>query len=346
MLNNSILTDSDIRRILEKNYNMVNVTEIDLITSGSACIYIIGNGIQKFILKEYQNGYPVNSIINEYKICNFLNENGIATSEILRANNGMIYFEYKNRSLTVQKYIDGYVPKQNGSPGWLIIKSGQLLGKINKVLQNYEIERYEFKKEWFENIDIGKKIINCQRYIKSAKEKNNEYTDQIVNDMEYKIGKIKELHKININSNELTYTNSHGDYNILQLLCKDKDINAVIDFASACNLPIAWEIIRSFTIASKKCKGAGMDINSLIEYLESYLKNYPLNRNDIVNIFKIYSMQLLRSEYGYKEYFTDDVYDKIKLLKFGFWRTNLIRNMLEHEEEYKNILLKWFDKRK
>jgi Ser/Thr protein kinase RdoA (MazF antagonist) len=345
MLNKSMLIDSDIQKILIENYNIKDINKIELITNGSACIYVIDNDLQKFILKEYQDGYSVNSLINEYKICRFLNKNGINTSEILKTNEGAIYYEYKKRSLTVQKHIEGYVPKQNEAPEWLIIKSGQLLGKINKVLQNYDIERYEFKKEWFEKIDINKKIVNCQEYIKSAKEKNNEYTDRIIKDMEYKTEKIKELYKININNNELTYANSHGDYNLLQLLCKGTSINAVIDFASACNLPIIWEIIRSFTIASKKCKESEIDINSLVEYLENYLLHYSLNRKDILNIFKMYSLQLLRSEYGYREYFKDEVYDKIKLLKFGFWRTNLVRNMLENEEEYKNILVKWYDKR-
>lgn len=120
----------------------------------------------------------------------------------------------------------------------------------------------------------------------------------------------------------------------------------MIDFASACNLPVIWEIIRSFTIASEKCKESEIDIDSLIEYLENYLLNYSLNENDIRNIFKMYTIQLLRSEYGYKEYFNDDVYDKIKLLRFGFWRTNLIRNMLKNEDEYINILAKWFGRRK
>jgi Ser/Thr protein kinase RdoA (MazF antagonist) len=345
MLNNSILIGTDIRNILIENYNIKNVNKIELITSGSACIYIIENDIRKFILKEYQYGYSADSLINEFKICNFLNANGINTSEILKTNKDAIYFEYKNRCLTVQEYIEGYVVQQNEAPEWLIIQSGQLLGKINKVLQNYDIGRYEFKKEWFETVDINKKIVNCQGYIKSAKKKNNEYTDRIVKDMEYKMEKIKELYKININCDELTYANSHGDYSILQLLCKGEMINAVIDFASSCNLPIIWEIIRSFTLASKKCKESEIDINSLVEYLENYLLNYSLNRKDILNIFKMYSIQLLRSEYGYKEYFNDEVYDKIKLLKFGFWRTDLVKNILGNEEEYKNILVKWYEKR-
>jgi Ser/Thr protein kinase RdoA (MazF antagonist) len=344
MLNKSILTDNDIREILGKEYKIKNIGKIEIITSGSACIYNITSDFQKFIVKEYQDDYSINSIVNEYKICNFLNKNGINTSEILMNNNGMTYFEYKDRFLTVQKYIDGYVPRQNEAPGWLIAESGKLLGKINRVLKYYKIERYEFRKEWFESIDINKKILNCEGYIISAKEKDNKYTDQIIKDMEYKIDKIKSLDKIKINSDELTYANTHGDYSILQLLCINEKINAVIDFASACNLPVIWEIIRSFTIASERCKEGEIDINTLIEYLENYLLNYSLKKNDIKNIFKMYSMQLLRSEYGYKEYFKEEVYDKIKLLEFGFWRTSLIRNMIRDEDEYVNILVKWFGK--
>lgn len=200
MLNKSILTNNDIREILEMHYEIKNISKIEINTNGSACIYGITTDSHKFIVKEYQSNYSINSIINEYKICNFLNANGINTSEILKNNDGMTYFRYKGRFLTVQKYIEGYVPKQNEAPQWLVAESGKLLGKINKTLKNYETERYEFKKEWFESVNISKKIMNCEGYIISAKEKKNEYTDKIIQDMEYKIEKIKLLDEIKINS--------------------------------------------------------------------------------------------------------------------------------------------------
>ena len=79
--------------------------------------------------------------------------------------------------------------------------------------------------------------------------------------------------------------------------------------------------------------------------MESYLINYKLNIDDIKSIFNIYIIQLLRSEYGYKEYLLRKDFDKLELLQFGFWRTNMIRSMLEKEKEYTNILERWFQKR-
>jgi Ser/Thr protein kinase RdoA (MazF antagonist) len=345
MLNKSVLKNSDIKYILNEYYSTNDMEKINLITSGSACIYVADNGIHKFIVKEYQEGYSINSIEDEYNICEYLNLNGIKTSEILKNKSGFHYIIYKGRHITVQKHIDGFVPKQNEAPDWLMKESAQLLGKINAVLSKYKIDRHEFTTEWFNNSNFDRKIKEYEKLIVSAKEKNNEYTDIIINDLEYKIKNIENISKTNFNNTELTYANSHGDYSLLQLLCNDNEINAVIDFVSACNLPIIWEIIRSFTYADKKCKDTQINIYSLIEYFENSLLFYPLKIEDIKNIFKVYTIQLLRSAYGYKEYFIDNVYDKEKLLRFGFWRTSLLRNILENEKEYTDNLLKWYGNR-
>ena len=237
MLNKSVLKNDDIVYLLNKYYSINNFEEINLITGGSACIYVVDNGMNKFIAKEYQEGYSINSIGDEYHICEYLNSNGIKTSEILKNKFDSHYVIYKDRYITVQKYIDGFVPEQNNAPDWLMVESAQLLGKINAILSKYKIERHEFRTEWFNSNKFDKKIKEYEKLIIFAKEKNDEYTGSIVNDLEYKIKEIKNIYKTNFDNNELTYANSHGDYSLLQFLCNNNKINAVIDFVSACNLP-------------------------------------------------------------------------------------------------------------
>ena len=45
---------------------------------------------------------------------------------------------------------------------------------------------------------------------------------------------------------DLTLKNSHGDYSIMQFIYKDEKVEALLDFAKARKMPIAWEIIRSY----------------------------------------------------------------------------------------------------
>ena len=48
--------------------------------------------------------------------------------------------------------------------------------------------------------------------------------------------------------------NTHGDFNVLQLIYKNNHINSVIDFVSACNMPVVWELIRSYSYIDKNVK--------------------------------------------------------------------------------------------
>ena len=67
---------------------------------------------------------------------------------------------------------------------------------------------------------------------------------------------------------KLTVMNTHGDYSVLQFIYKEEKINAIIDFVSACKMPIVWEIIRSYSYIDPLAKEGKIDINNLVKYVE------------------------------------------------------------------------------
>lgn len=345
MLNESVLSEEDIVELFEQLYGMDGIKEIQLLNGGSAGIYLVDFGTehQKYILKEFQKGYPERSIINEVDVSNYLSANGIRTSEFIKNKEDGYIYKYKKRFLSVQKFIDGYVPQMYSSPQWLMDESAQLLGKINHVLSTYRIRRYEFKSNWLSQDIVTQKAKKFQDYIEKAQEMDDEFTGRIVDDLNYKLSLIDRLFTYEFNRENITFVNSHGDYSNVQLLCKNNHINSVIDFASACNLPAVWEIIRSFTYADKGSKDAEVDLDALKRYIKNYLKYSPLKENDMKSIFNVYASQLILSSYGYKEYFKKDIQDKVQIVSFGFWRTNLLRFMIEHEAEYTDELVRWFN---
>lgn len=56
----------------------------------------------------------------------------------------------------------------------------------------------------------------------------------------------------------------------------------------------------------------------------------------------MYASQLILSSYGNKEYFKKDIQDRKQIVNFGFWRTNLLRFMIEKDKEYTSELAHWF----
>lgn len=136
--------------------------------------------------------------------------------------------------------------------------------------------------------------------------------------------------------NHLTIMNTHGDYNILQFIYKNNQINAILDFASATKMPIVWEIIRSYSYIDKKAKNGTIDINNLIKCLQKINKYIKLNSYDLEYMPIIYMLQLAGSSFGYKEYLKDN--SKQELLTFAYFRTNLCRYLYTNKEIISNAL--------
>ena len=71
--------------------------------------------------------------------------------------------------------------------------------------------------------------------------------ERILADLRYKTGLMRPECFEEIRPDGLTYTNCHGDYHVMQLVCGERSIRAVIDFSGACEQPAMWEVIRFYS---------------------------------------------------------------------------------------------------
>ena len=151
---------------------------------------------------------------------------------------------------------------------------------------------------------------------------------------------IKEISEENIfiDTKKLTIKNTHGDFNVLQFIYKNNHINSVIDFVSACKMPIVWELIRSYSYIDKTAQNGIFNLDTFTNYIKEFNKCVKLNEYDLKYMSYIYLIQLLSSTYGYKEYINNNV--NVDLLKFGCFRTNICKYLFKNAENISNRLLK------
>ena len=151
---------------------------------------------------------------------------------------------------------------------------------------------------------------------------------------------IKEISEENIfiNTKKLTIKNTHGDFNVLQFIYKNDHINSVIDFVSACRMPIVWELIRSYSYIDKNVKNGIFNLDTFTDYIKEFNKYVKLNKYDLKYMSYIYLIQLLSSTYGYKEYINNN--ENIELLEFAYFRTNICKYLFNNAEKISNRLLK------
>ena len=156
----------------------------------------------------------------------------------------------------------------------------------------------------------------------------NNIAQQIEKDMKTRIEIIENLKKIDFSEmKNMTLMNSHGDYSISQFIYTDEKVEAVLDFAKARKMPIAWEIIRSFTYIDIDSKDGDININSLVDYTKKVMQYVKLSKCDLKWMPYFYLIQLVSSPFGYEQYLNDK--SQTQLLDFAFWRCKMSETLWE-----------------
>jgi len=328
MLHASDFTQESLRSFLRREYAL-EAESISPIPRGSACLFLAacGDG-RRVVVKEYQRGYDSRGVRQEVRLSAFLNERGIPTTRFVLAKDGEAVRTHSDRLVTVQAYIEGGAPDQNSAAPWLMEASARLLGELHRVLRGYPPMHEEFTPAWAAPEHIPAKRREYEALLAKAERLEDPRAGRIAADLRFKLAGLDWLAAQPNVTRDLTYVNTHGDYSIGQLITGKNKIVAVLDFAGACRLPAVWEVVRSFSLGDPACAGGGLPQERLEAYMDAYEAGFPLSSADRRGMRPFYAAQLLRSSYGYKQFFDPAVDGREALLRFGFWRTDLLRSLL------------------
>lgn len=337
MLEKSVFKNKkEIINFVKEKYG-INVTDIKIIDRGSANIYSL-NG-DEYILKEFQSKYTKEKIEKEITIINHLKKDDIKVPSYIKTINDTYYSIYKNKVIIIQKFIDGYTLNRNEGNYEQTIECAKVYGMIVKSLESLDIllplNDLSFSKE-----NLTKGIEKHQKLLELINDKKDDETLKIKKNLEEKIDMLKDISKKNIfiDTKKLTIKNTHGDFNVLQFIYKNNHINSVIDFVSACRMPVVWELIRSYSYIDKDVKNGIFNLDTFNDYIKEFNKYVKLNEYDLKYMSYIYLIQLLSSTYGYKEYINNN--ENIELLEFAHFRTNICKYLFNNSENISNRLLK------
>ena len=329
MLEETVFINNEEIITFVKDIYGLDITNIERINRGSANLYSLNNDL--YVLKEFQSDYSEKEIINEIAIINHLKKDDIPVPTYIKTKNNEFYFIYKERLIIIQEFIDGYTLENNEGNLKQTLECADLYGRIIKSLETLEIELPSFDiSEWYNEVSFNDAISKHEKLI-SLLDDTNENHKKIKSDLEDKLKMIESIKdKDYSNMSNLTIKNTHGDYSLIQFIYKDDKVNAVIDFVSACKMPIVWEIIRSYSYIDNDIKNGEFNLDHLVEYVKTVNKHISLNKYDLEYMPYVYLLQLLNSTYGYKQYINDP--RKENLLAFGYLRTNICKYLYKNAD--------------
>lgn len=235
----------------------------------------------------------------------------------------------------LQKFVEGKMYGLNTAPKWLLDDSARKLGQMHSLLKAYPDLPEGIGKQFFLHITPENALASYKLTIEIAK-KNGEA--QLETDLAYRIELMKRFPKFRFDLEKLTVQNTHGDYMLQQLICGENQINAIIDWTSACKHPIIWEIMRSYIYASPKCQDGKMDIDELMTYIEMYLHYAPLTKEDRMQLGDLFYYQMAVCDY-YRQYYDSKADNRSIYLHQAQFSTKLLQWFEENSEKLKRELI-------
>jgi Ser/Thr protein kinase RdoA (MazF antagonist) len=277
-----------LNKLIIENYGMEAKSILLIDSHFGTEIFLAETDRGKFVVKTLP--LYVKGMENEGRITNYLYNNGINVAQLLKTNNGQYHVKTSEIQFHVQEFIEGKTLSVNTAPVWFLQKSAHILGKIHNILKNYRNLDTSFGEDFFKKSNVMKTINYYTQLLAKASDENN---TSLIPDLEERLRHLERIALFDIQANKLTYSNSHGDFNIGQIITNNEDIT-VIDWTSASKLPVCLEVIVSYTTEDPSCMNGKIDINGLRKYIQDYSRYFTLNDYDIqIMPYILYFQQLM-----------------------------------------------------
>lgn len=265
----------DYKDLLQTHFNL-EITELSLLDSHFGTeIYLAKTKHEKLFVKKLPSYMTQAS--NEKAVTDFLAGKGMKVPTLFTTNQNKSVLQLDDCLMTVQTFIEGKTLPLNTASHDFLKASAELLGKINFFLKDYPNLPLRFGKDFFDRAAAAQKCKGYQDELKKLADCRDERTK---NDWANQIKHLNRISAFDINTAKLTYANSHGDYNISQIVVSG-DALTVVDWSSACRMPVCLEVITSYVFASPQSVNGSINPAELNEYIDSYSKYFPLNDYDI-----------------------------------------------------------------
>ena len=334
----SVLDSGEIAEILKQEYgcDLCKATKLSI---GTANCFRVETPEKTLFLKEFPRRFETDAIEREAALLEYLIEEGYPTVPLCKTNGGRYSVTYKERLLTLQPWVEGVTYADGTMPKPLLMQSAELLARLHSIMREYPLPR-DMDEAWITGFSAQEHIRKYDA-LSALVSPEEPYAERIISELGYKRELAAVIAEWSGKFAGITYGASHGDYSSQQLLCAENTVTAVIDFSTACQLPLSWEIMRSYMQSSGACRyGSPLDLQELCDYVKRYLVCAALSAKDLYSMPYIYLYQLIRSDYGYKQYLKDASRSQTQLLKFAFWRTEVCRALLPQVEKIAEALEK------
>jgi Ser/Thr protein kinase RdoA (MazF antagonist) len=302
--------------LIHENYSM-DVYALNLLDSHFGTeIYVALTDKGKFIVK----ALPLHcgDLETEGRVTDYLLSRGISVARILPTLSGNYGVVTESMHFHVQEFIEGVTPPLNSFSDNMLDKLADTLGRIHVVMSDFGELPTSFGKDFFDrSVPLGE----LARYAEALSHAGKD--EILASELSRRLEHLKRISTFEIDTDKLTYGNSHGDLYASQIIVNG-DQFTIIDWTTASRVPLCVEVINSYVTAAPACNLGVIDADGLMRYIERYFRHFTLTEYDLRAMpFVLYWYLLLqhydppycdtpesyRPLYRFIDYTTDWLYD-------------------------------------
>ena len=338
----TILSPTRITELLASQYGIADVSgATEVLGSSTGHIWKIDTDSDKsYILKEFAPTFSLEQVSHEPELVMYLLKKGFPVSTYFPNRNGAYTWTLEDRPINLQSFLSGDAPKQCEAPDWLLKDSVQLLADIQVGLSDYPALPSRMDDGWFsKRRENGRGATKIGELLRLAEELPDfSSKERIIQDLQWKLSKIEAANDIPLNPHEFTFGDTHGDFNVANILVNERKIVGVVDFTIACRLPLAWEVFRSYSLGSPECADATIDLPGLARYFGWYQEKMTLSHYDLTMVGWLSYFNIVHSGFGYQEYLVDQADNRESILDYASWLVKLAKWLEINADEMGRVL--------
>ena len=332
-LEHSAFSGDELISFVNTHYGL-KITSQQKLSLGSANCFRLSDVETSYFLKEFQSGVSEEDVRAEADLLVNLRERGIPVASFIPTREGEWVISHRSHAICLQEYVEGTTYGYDDFPPRLMLTLARTLGQLHVAMRDMELPSHR-DANWAASYRGAESAAQYDALLTAAERMRGDAKySQIVAELQYKKELAFRCEDYARFYEGITYCPTHGDFQGCQTIWESDHLRAIIDFSSAKRLPAVWEVMRSYVQSSSYSRAtARIDLDGMQAYVGEYLRHASLTERDLRAMPYVYLFQLAKSKFGYPQYLQSDSPDRVGLLAFAHWRTQMCREVEARAEE-------------
>ena len=297
-----------------------------------------------YFLKQYQSDADAASEVAALELSQLARTAGVPAPLVIPSVTGELLWSEGDVTLALFEYV------RDATSGVALSRAemaqaGRTLGRLHTCLRGVRSVFRDISEEWLA-LDEGRKRAAFERYFPTIERRGeqDDFDRRTKAFLHRRLELLPRASSLLASLPPLTRQVVHGDYSIWNILFRDGELVAVVDFRPPELFLPAFEIGRA--ALNPETIAAGPWLDKALAFVEEYCRANPdIGLADVRFAPHVWAIQLVRSEYGVRQHYFGPLEQQADLDRFWFQRCEAAHVILDNLDQVSERFVSVWERR-